>query len=261
MTSQTLPALYCDCTVSLARSDGASVRVRSRRWDCPSCGLDKARTLREMVITANVERLFVLTFSQPVAGPVQPARHSDCEASTHLYLDRFGVWRWRMLESCPHCCRFSSWALSKWRKSMRRRWPSFEMLWVREVKPLSGAFDVNVVVSGLPVMTRRGRSGKRVKSLWVDVGGGFLDLGDNFSGSSSPGGLGRYVGKYLTKLAHRPMARGFRRWGRTQQFAPEVKMTQPAFIGPKLPYRYMFEGWVSVLDGKVSDFRWSLDSP
>lgn len=206
-------------------------------------------------MASGASRLFVLTFSQPRAELVAPERHQYCDPSTHLYLYKDDTWRWRMLESCRHCCKYSSGAIVLWRKAMRRRYPDLQMLWVREVKPSSGAFDVNVVCTGLPRMMRRTERGRECKRLWVSAGGGFMDLGDKYAGARSSGGLGRYIGKYLTKLAHRRMAAGFRRWGRSGGFAPEITMAQLVYEGPKLPFAYVFEGWVDMLDGTISQMR------
>lgn len=242
--------LVCNCRIRLVTLDGELLTVKSRRWDCPSCGLDKANRIRDLCVIQGAERMWVLTFSQPryVEGET-PFRHQHCDPETHLYVyGRDGSTRWRMLESCPHCCRFSAWALSKFRKSIRRRWPDAEMLWVREIKPQSGAFDINVVITGVPPVTKRARAGRRIKELWIDAGGGFLDLGDGFKGARSAGGVGRYIGKYLTKFAARPLARGFRRWSRTSGFAAGASMdTRPERESEPREGRLGFLGWVDPL--------------
>jgi hypothetical protein len=218
----------CNCRIRLVTGDGSFITVKSRRWDCPSCGRDKASRIRDLCVIQGAERMWVLTFTQPhyVEGET-PARHARCDSETHLYRYSDGSERWRMLESCPHCCAESGRAIANFRKAIRRRWPDAEMLWVREVKPQSGAFDINVVVTGVPPLTRRTRGGRRVKELWLQAGGGVLDLGDGFKGRRSAGGVGRYIGKYLTKFAARPMARGYRRWSRTRGFAAGVPTNEP----------------------------------
>lgn len=244
----------CTCTVALTdRHTGETFPVRTQRWDCPSCGRDKANKVREMIVTQGVERLWVLTFTQPehVDGE-RPERHELCDELTHVYQHKDGRWLWRMLESCEHCCRYSSRCVKLFRERLRRRYPDAQVLWVKEVKPQSGSFDINVTVSHVPVATRRTRAGRRIKQDWHEVGGGFLDLGDGFRGKRSPGAAGRYIGKYLTKLAHRPMAKHFRRWGRSQGFAPSVRMAEPREpnfdpqTGEILVRSLAFTGWMDV---------------
>ena len=222
------PALVCNCTVRLVDEDGVVKSVRSRRWDCPSCGRDKAAKIREMCVVAGSYRLFVLTFTQPhyVPGEAPPDRHANCHPSTHVYKYQDGTLRWRMLETCSYCCAYASWAWSKFRKAMRRRWPTFQGLQLKEVKPKSGAFDLNVAVIGLPPFAPKSAAARKVRAMWVQSGGGRMDVGFQ-SPKNSPGALGRYIGKYLTKLAHRPLAKGYRRWSRTVGFAPEVRMQEP----------------------------------
>jgi hypothetical protein len=193
--------------------------------------LDKANRLREMVIAEGVSTLWVLTFSQPEDDPTGPPpdRHSLCDPDSHIYRHEDGRWLWTMREDCEHCCRVSSAMMANFRKRIRRRWPAAQIIWVREIKPLSGAFDFNVLVSNVPKMTRRSRSGRRVREAWSAVGGGFMDLGDGKRRKThSPGAAGRYIAKYVTKYAGNSMAKGFRRWGRTQGFAPDVRMAPPA---------------------------------
>jgi len=210
----------CNCRIRLVNRDGELFTVKSRRWDCPSCGLDKAERIRDLCVLAKADRMWVLTFPQTtyVDGET-PEHHQGCDPQTHVYVYRDGRRLWRMLESCPHCCRYSARAYANFRKAIRRRWPDFEAIMVREVKPQSGAFDLNLVVIGVPPATRKTRAGRRIKELWLHASGGFLDLGDGFKGRRSSGGVGRYIGKYLTKFAARPLARGFRRWSRTAGFA------------------------------------------
>lgn len=234
------PPLVCNCTVRLVDEDGVIKHVRSRRWDCPSCGRDKANKIREMCVAAGSWRMFTLTFTQPEYIPSEPPpeRHRNCHPSTHVYEYQDGTLRWRMLETCSHCCAYAAWCWSKFRKSMRRLWPAFEGLQLKEIKPKSGAFDINVAVIGLPRFARKGSAARKVRAAWVQSGGGRMDVGMP-SPKNSPGALGRYIGKYLTKLAHRPLAKGYRRWTRTRGFAPDVRMQEPressglahAFVG------------------------------
>lgn len=252
------PWQVCNCRLRLVDLDGVVVTVKSRRWDCPSCGRDKARKIRDMVVGAGSERLWVLTFTQPhyVEGEPPPERHSLCEVNSHVYRYLDGSMRWRMVETCPHCCRESGRAMVLWRKAIRRRWPSAELLWVREVKPQSGSFDINVTATGVPPATRRTNGGRAIKAAWVNAGGGFLDLGDGYKGRRSAGGVGRYIGKYLTKFAARPLARGFRRWGRTLGFAPDVRMGEPR--EPSTRPRMGVLGWADpdTLEAMPHGLRW-----
>jgi hypothetical protein len=152
-----------------------------------------------------------------------------------------------MLETCPHCCRYSSVVVDRFIKSVRRQWPGAQYLALREVKPQSGAFDVNIAIVGVPPLSRRTRAGRRVHEMWARAGGGFVDLGDGVKNRKrySPGALGRYIGKYLTKHAHRPLAKGYRRMSRSRGFAPEVRMKPPP--GPPTGDVWTWLGWVNPL--------------
>lgn len=260
------PWQICNCRVRLVDNEGQQITVKSRRWDCPSCGRDKAARIRDLCVVQGADRMWVLTFTQPeyVEGEPPPMRHARCDPETHVYGYKDGRRLWRMLESCPHCCAESGRAVANFRKALRRRWADAEMLWVREVKPQSGAFDVNVVITGVPPMTRRTRAGRRVKELWQSAGGGTMDLGDGYKGRRSAGGVGRYIGKYLTKFAARPMARGYRRWSRTRGFAPSVLTSQPRQLrvdpetGEILSRRFSWLGWVDplTLEPVAAAMRW-----
>jgi len=245
--------LVCDCRLRLRRADGKEVTVKGRKWDCPSCGTDKARRIREMVVAQGVDRLVVLTFPQPEDTGVSPAGWEDCDPETHVYQHADGRWLWRRLETCAACCRATSRMVTLLRKRMRGRrgWEGAQMLWVREVKPRSGAFDYNVVLSNVPVLTRNGREGRWLKAAWSDIAGGFSDVGSH-KANHSPGAMGRYVGKYLTKLAHRPMAKYYRRWGRTGDFAPEVRMSIPIYGCRERPMTWTILGWVDPLTEQVN---------
>jgi len=248
----------CNCRIRVVNREGELFTVKSRRWDCPSCGLDKAERIRDLCVWQGADRMWVGTFTQPhyTEGEPPPSRHVHCDPLTHVYRYSDSSARWRMLESCEWCCRESARALSLFRKAIRRRWPDAQLLWVREVKPASGAFDLNIVITGVPPLTRRTRGGRRIKELWLQAGGGFLDLGDGFKGRRSAGGVGRYIGKYLTKFAARPMAKGFRRWSRTSGFAPEIAMSDRK--PPSMSGRLGFLGWVEpvTLEAMPYGLRW-----
>jgi hypothetical protein len=251
-------ALFCNCRRVVSRGEEYRV-VKGRRWDCPSCGLDRKRTLAQMCDTAGVQRMVTLTFDQPrvvyvgapspgllpgrmgatisdgkLAPPPEhlevldvtaiPARHVRCDAATHIYWNlRHGGFRWRLLPSCVYCCSYVSACLRKWAKRMRRLWPDFQYLHVREVHK-SGAMHLHVAVTGVPrVVTRRSAAGGKVRDHWRQAGGGFVDVGRH--GEHAGGGAGWYVGKYLAKRQDDGgFARGYRRWSRSGEFAPLVRM-------------------------------------
>lgn len=63
-------ALVCNCKRVVSRGDGTGAEfrvVKSRKWDCPSCGLDRKRTLAKMCSVAAVGRMLTLTIEQPRA--------------------------------------------------------------------------------------------------------------------------------------------------------------------------------------------------
>lgn len=248
----------CNCGITVVDALGEILRVKGRKWDCPSCGRDKARKIRDMVVAAGADRMWTLTFTQPhYVDGLAPERHANCDPETHVYVYKDDTLRWRMLETCSHCCAWSARCIANFRKSLRRQWPSAQMIWVREIKPQSGAFDINLAIIGVPPATRRTRGGKRIKMIWAQSGGGHLDLGDNFKGCRSARGVGSYVGKYLTKFAHRRLAKGYRRWSRTAGFGSEVRMSSP----PK-PASEVREGgvgllgWTDPLSGHLRPERW-----
>lgn len=263
-------ALRCNCSRVVFRGwsagdPGGEYRVvRGRRWDCPSCGLDRKRTLERMAAEAGADRIITLTFEQPkvryVGAPPgqlppnlvldlaeRPERHASCNPDTHLaWNERNGGLRWRLLPSCSHCLRYVSSRIALLRKRIRRLHPDFQYLRVLEVHK-SGSLHVHLAVTGLlPGVTRNSLSGRRIRGAWADVGGGFVDLGKP---SGMPGGAaGRYVGKYLAKRQDDGgVARGYRRWSRSALFAPEVRMV-PTFEGgggwcdPDAPLS--LRGWV-----------------
>jgi hypothetical protein len=185
-----------------------------------------------MCVQATADRMWTLTFTQPDAALGTPERHRHCLPETHLYRYQDGTVKWRLVETCPHCCAYATAALTKLVKRTRRRWPTFQYLRITEVKPRSGAFDLNLAVTGIPPMTRKTRAGRLVKQMWLESGGGFMDLGEPRA-HHSPGAAGRYIGKYLTKHSRRRMARGYRRWSRSRGFAPDVVMDP--YVKPDSP--------------------------
>jgi hypothetical protein len=253
--------LTCNCRRVVGRAmpgdrEHAEWRVvKSRRWDCPSCGLDRKRLLASMCAEGGVTRMVTLTFDQPrVPGsltacaredhracppghevlPVEahrPARHRHCDWSSHGYwhvpqkAGRSAGWRWKVTPSCRHCCRWVSGALERWVKRLRRRWPDVQYLQAREVHK-SGALHVHVAVRGLPAgVTRKSKSGLVLKGAWQGVGGGFCDVGRHGENAGSDAGF--YVGKYLAKAHTDTFARGYRRWSRSGDLAPHVRMSAP----------------------------------
>jgi hypothetical protein len=250
--------------------------VKSRRWDCPSCGMDRKRTLAAMCDTAGVVRMLTLTFEQPAVpgGPLddlqveayRPARHRFCDWNSHGYwyvppkgkAGREG-WRWRIVPDCKHCCRWVSHRLRLLTKRLRRAWPGFEYLHVREVHK-SGAMHLHLAVRGVPKsVTRRSASGQLLRRHWREVGGGHLDVGRH--GDNAGAGAGWYVGKYLAKQQDDAgFAKGFRRWSRTGGFAPELTMTprrDPDYDGgwDDPTEALLVGGWVQP-DGTESPWRW-----
>lgn len=248
--------IVCNCRRVVSRGDEYRV-VKSRKWDCPSCGLDRKRTLARMCGIADARRIITLTLEQPRAVWVgwehtpgeapagvaahldnglivpgegwnkhqvhRPERHQHCDSSTHLAWNaRHGGYRWRVIPECPHCLRWVSAALSRWIKRMRRLHPGLQYLHAREVHK-SGGVHLHVAVTGLagPV-TQRNAAGKLIAYHWRAVGGGFVHVGRN--GEHAGEYAGWYVGKYLAKQHDNTFARGFRRWSRAADFAPAVRM-------------------------------------
>jgi hypothetical protein len=210
--------------------------VKQRAWSCPSCGLDRKRTLADMCDVAGVTRMVTLTFAQPIAGAMDwssltftaapiPRRHRFCDSDTHVYVHADGRYLWRLLPSCQHCCRWVSHRLRLWSLRMRRQWPGFQYLHAREVHK-SGALHLHVAVTGIPAgVTRFSKSGRLLKRHWLEVGGGFADVGRH--GDNGGRDAGWYVGKYLAKQHDEAFAKGFRRWSRTGHFAPQIRMVPP----------------------------------
>lgn len=256
--------------------------VKSRRWDCPSCGLDRKRTLAQMCVSASASRIVTLTFEQPKvqlvgAAPGQlrgdlawefasiPARHEHCDPATHIaWNERNGGFRWRVIPDCKICCRWVSHRLELFTKRMRRRWPSWTYLQVREVHK-SGAVHLHLAVAGCPAsMTRKSRAAGYVRAAWAEVGGGFVDVGRH--GDHAGSDAGWYVGKYLTKQTDIRFARGFRRWSRAGSFAPELTMVprrdpekDGGWSDPFAPV--VVGGWVHQ-DGQERRWRdWVLPRP
>jgi hypothetical protein len=206
--------------------------VKTRRWDCPSCGLDRKRVLVNMCLSARVTRIVTLTLKQPYACPPGtltrswsvPEGFDACDPVTHVYFHvASGTWRWMRIGACEHCCRWVSKMLSRWRDRMRYRWPGFQYLHVRESHK-SGALHLHLAVTGVPAsITRTSKAGLLLKGAWADLGGGFVDVGRH--GDHAGSAAGWYVGKYLAKRQEHGMAPGFRRWTRSAEFGPDVRMT------------------------------------
>ncbi len=238
------PLLICNCRMVMRR--GAEVRtVKTRSWDCPSCGLDKRNRLAEMALKAATPekspRMLTMTFTQPRMDDdgVIPDRHWDCDPSSHVYeyrqKDGTTSLRWRLISTCPHCCRYVTGVMVRFRKRLRRlHGDQVDYLWAREDHPKSGAIHLHSLWVGLPAtITRSNNAGRRLKAAWQEAGGGWLDLG--YADAAAQGRrVGWYIGKYLAKRHDQKMAKGFRRWSRTKGFAPEVLM-QPRF-GPPVPW-------------------------
>lgn len=243
-TAASRPLLACNCAMVVRK--GLEVRtIRTRSWDCPSCGLDKRNRIAEMAQSAGTPdrhpRMLTMTFSQPRQEDdgVVPDRHADCDPSSHLYEYRQAdgkiTLRWRLLSTCPHCCRYVSAVMVKFRKRLRRMYgDQVDYLWAREDHPKSGAIHLHSLWVGLPQgIARNNRAGRRIKAAYAEAGGGLLDLG--YADADAQGRrVGWYIGKYLAKRHDQRMAKGFRRWSRTRGFAPEVLM-QPRF-GPPQPW-------------------------
>jgi hypothetical protein len=206
------------------------------------------------------------TFSQPRYRDGQtPERYRHCDPETHVYVyERDESLRWRSLEDCQHCCAWSSLVLANFRKRLRRRWPTAQLLWTREVQPNSGSFTINMALINVPATKRPSdnrmtSAGRKIRQMWAECVGqdedgtwSGIDLGHKFKGTRSAKGVGVYVGKYLTKLAGsgRRLARGYRRWSRTAGFGPEVRMGRPPNPEPR-------EGGLALL-GWTDPFTWDV---
>jgi hypothetical protein len=253
--------LVCNCRRVVRRGDGpfAEFRVvKSRKWDCPSCGHDKKRTLAEMCRAAGAVRIVTLTLEQPRAVWVgsertpgdapdgvwlsltdegrlvpgqgwhrtplhRPERHVKCDPSTHIAWNvRHGGYRWRVVPECKHCLAWLSRAFRLWVMRMRDTYPDFEYLQVREVHK-SGGVHLHVAVTGINrSVVRRSRAAHDIGRKWSEVGGGFVDVGK--PGDHPGESAGWYVGKYLAKAHEDSFAKGYRRWTRSLGFAAEVRM-------------------------------------
>lgn len=275
-------SLVCNCTRVISRKSPGFAphpkdvkRVKSRKWDCPSCGQDRKRKLASMCDTAIVTRMLTLTFDQPMCAMMPahqspgerstffpdmtvagPGRHRRCDPITHVYFHASSSsWRWRILPSCDHCCRYVSRLFRLFILKLRYTWPELEYLHVRETHK-SGAMHLHVAVVGIPaVITRTSKGGRRVKAAWQALGGGFVDVGRH--GEKAGASAGWYVGKYLAKVQDEPCARGFRRWSRSASFAPGIRM-----VDDHVPGSWVDEGapisvggWVHP-DGSEWRARW-----
>ncbi len=258
------PPLVCNCAMSrVSPATGEVVRVRAYAWDCPSCGLDKRRSIAEMCSVAGVRRMVTLTLEQyRVVDDVVPARHSSCDPFSHQSrANTDGTLRWKVMSTCPHCCAWVSRALAALRKRLRRRWgPEVQYLWGRE-EHKSGAIHLHVAVLGLPdVLTRKSRAGRWLKKQWREVGGGFVDIGHQ--GDAGGARVGWYIGKYLAKRQDKRMAAGYRRWSRTRSFAPGVRMYgyRPPTDAPPGPGTDLL-GWHHPVLELVNAHRVWLEAP
>lgn len=293
--------LVCNCRRVVSRGDGPEQEfrvVKGRRWDCPSCGLDRKRTLADMCGAALASRMVTLTFEQPRVvfvgaertpgglppgwaariadgGILQPSpgpgpevlrlvpehipvRHKDCDPGSHVAWNVInGGYRWRLMPDCKHCLRWISWTLSKWVRRMRRLYPGFDYLHAREIHK-SGAVHLHLAVRGIPDVVRpRSKAAGVIAHAWGEVGGGFLHVGKAREVAGRDAGY--YVGKYLAKQHENTFAKGFRRWSRSADFAPEIRM-RPEFASdpdgwadPGAPLR--LGGWVHP-DGVERGHRW-----
>jgi hypothetical protein len=199
--------------------------VKAGLWDCPSCGLDKRRSLVQMCEDAGCDLMLTLTFEQPrsvVRGVrVVPPGFERCSEFTHVrwYVDTYGKgsFRWLRLSTCVYCCRKVSKMVDTFNKSVRRRWPDFEFLRVIEDHK-SGAMHLHSGVVG--VLGDLSDARDVLRSLWRAAGGGRqVDLAQRSSER-----VGRYLGKYLGKTHDQRMAHGYRRWSRSRNFGGSVLM-------------------------------------
>jgi len=246
----------------VGRTTGEIKTVKMRAWDCPSCGLDKQRAIAQMCMAARgTLRMLTGTFSQPLdlgEGAPAPARHARCDRKTHLRTNpETGLTQWRLMSNCSHCCRWVSGVVARFRKRLRRRFgPDVKILWAREDHPRSGAIHLHMAAGGLPPMGRKTRTGRWVKAQWKEVGGGWMDLGEIYT---DRGKAGWYIGKYLAKRHDQSMAKGYRRWSRTQNFAPGIVMHYDPLAearaavreAPRDPETYLVDGWHHPLTGDL----------
>lgn len=229
---QAAGARSCNCTISLVNDAGGETRVRAGQWDCPSCGLDKRRSLAEMVRAEACRWLVTGTFRQPRAWsadgkPLTPQGFELCKRETHVYRhvarDGRESYRWRVMSDCDACCR----RVAKWIELFikRLRWRygrQVEYLRVIEAHK-NGAMHLHFAMSGLPdVLSRKDRS--EIERAWREVGGGFVQCKLPPRRARQAGGMGWYLGKYLAKRQETRVARRRRRWVRSRAFAPEVLM-------------------------------------
>lgn len=231
MATEIIPVrapLVCNCRMVLRRGVEVQVlTVKARSWDCPSCGLDKRRTLRDMINLEECRWLLTLTYRQPHAvGPrgedLTPEEHANCDRTSHVYRYVDGTTRWRTMASCRHCCRRRSWMLRTLVKRLRRLWgPQFNYLAVVEDQK-NGSMHLHLALSGVPDQLTRYQRVSVARS-WTELGGGY----SNFRPpppNASPAALGWYLGKYLAKKQDQRMARGYRRWTRAAGFAAAIRM-------------------------------------
>jgi hypothetical protein len=283
----TRPPLVCTCRMRLTRN-GDPITVQARAWDCPSCGLDKRRTLTTMVETAAASvgllnaspvrgsvtgvpesgryfagagvRMWTFTMEQPPAVDADgvalvPEVHRDCDWSSHVYRYRDGSLRWRTLSSCPFCCKRVSRMLDTLTKWVRRRFPAAQRLWVREDQK-NGSLHIHSAWAGVPYLGRKSRFGAQLVRYAVqELGfGRQVDLGRE-DGPRDSSRVGWYIGKYLAKQHDGRMAHGYRRWSRSRGFAPDVRMARNEPPEDRPAGVIVFVGWLDPSTGEVAATR------
>lgn len=215
--------LRCNCTLAVSYG-GQEYRVKARKWDCPSCGRDKRLRLASFAESEQSRVMLTLTLLQPVYEKgLSPAYFQLCAQRSHVYLHSSGRLLWRTLASCEHCCRRVSGMLVRLRKVLRRRWGNeFGYLTVREDMK-SGELHLHLALRGVPDRLSRADR-KATADAWARYGGGYINFRLSKVVQGSGGRIGWYLGKYMAKRQDEKMARGFRRWSRTANFAPDLRM-------------------------------------
>lgn len=220
---------YCNCqAVRIVR--GQAIRVCSHSWDCPSHGRDKRLKIRRMVHEAQAYWMFTTTYAQPEARhpvdgmPMRPEEFKKCDRWSHVYTYKDGTERWRPLSACKHCCKRDSKRKKIFFKRLRRKYgDQVGYLWVREDQK-NGAVHGHIALSGLPESLTDDEKDE-ISRWWTELGGGFSDLAPP-DPKKPREAMGWYLGKYLAKHDGLRMAPGYRRWGRSKNFAPGVVMRE-----------------------------------
>jgi len=244
-TEGSKPPLVCTCRLAIRRN-GQPLTVKTRQWDCPSCGLDKRKTLAKMVQWSDADAMWTFTMPQPHATDldglaVTPPEFANCDWYSHVYQYLDGSLRWRTLSSCVHCCRRVSRMLDTLTKWLRRRYSNAQRLWVREDQK-NGSVHIHSAWVGVPFVANRSRAARRIREAWVHLGGGSqVDFGKPKGDSRW---MGWYMGKYLAKQHDQKMARGYRRWSRSRGFAPEISMFRYEPPEDRVPGLVEIVGWV-----------------